>query len=163
MASGDVLSKFTAMNNDYQGSNPATPGGVGARTVMEFDQTTDEFGEFGDSMDSRYEGSGITVTCWCWTSATTGNAAIEAAIVRQNAGDNISDAFTAVNTSGAVAVPGVANQIFTITITFTDGADMDSVTKGDPFRIRINRDTGIGSNVAADLILDRTEISETVV
>ena len=70
--------------------------------------------------------------------------------------------FAAVNSSGAVAVPGTANLLFDVPVTFTNGADMDSVIAGDVFRIAVIRDVGITGDAAGDLQLLAVEVRETL-
>jgi len=68
------------------------------------------------------------------------------------------------NTSGAQAVASAAGELKYDTITFTDGADMDSVTDNDFFCLTIRRDaddTSGTDSLTGDLELAAVQIRET--
>ncbi|MDZ4250287.1 MAG: hypothetical protein U0990_09390 [Candidatus Nanopelagicales bacterium] len=165
MASGDLLAQWGAGNNEYTGANPATIDVDGDRLVLDFDDTTDEFAQFGAKLGAtanHYTSSGITVNVYFWlASATTGNVEFEIALQRQATGDDKDRAYVAVNASGAVAVPGTAGLIGVATATFTHGADMDSIAGGNPFNCRINRNVGVASNATGDCSAFQVDVLET--
>jgi hypothetical protein len=97
------------------------------------------------------------------TSATSGNFVIDAAVERIQEGttDIDSDSFAAVN-SVTQAVNGTSGVPVKATITFTDGADMDSLAAGEAFRIKITRDANNASDTATgDMELLRIHLQET--
>ena len=117
-------------------------------------------------MPRNYGGGGVTLTLWyAMASANTTDVVIwDAAFERIADGDAMgaggSD-FAAVNSVSDTADDD-ADDIDPATITFTNGADMDSVVAGDPFRLKITRDADNGSDTAVgDAQLLYVEIKET--
>lgn len=70
------------------------------------------------------------------------------------------DSFAAVNSVDNTTVPGTSGLVDIVNITFTDGADMDSVAVGELFRIKITRDAA-SDDAAGDAELHAVEIKET--
>lgn len=152
MATTEALFTWDMLSNMYLGANPATPDQDGDVHVRAFVNGTDQFLEVHGVMPVHYAGTtGVTLTFYSMTpsgGATSGNFAWEAAFASITTGVDApaTKTFAAVNTTGAVATNGTARVETISTITFTDGADMDSVVAGESFKLRINRDTGIASN-----------------
>ena len=111
-----------------------------------------------------YDGSGVTVTLvWLAATATTGDVVWDVSFERHedDATDFDADSFAAVNSATATTASAAGEPQYTA-ITFTDGADMDSVAVGESFRLRVNRDADNGSDdMAGDAQLARVEIQET--
>ena len=111
--------------------------------VLDFDDSaTIEDAVFGGVMSNDYANGGLTVIIqWSATSATTGNVVWEAAIERwaDDAFDIDADGFATENTATCTTA-SASGEVDYCTITFTDGADMDSLTDGEGFRIKISRD-----------------------
>ena len=130
---------------------------------MDFDDSTDESAIFSGEL-TDYAGGGLTVTIkWAATTATSGNVVLDASIERNDdAGlDADSDSFAAVN-SVTDATSGTSGVYKYSTITFTDGADMDSAAAGEAFRIKITRDADNGSDtVSGDIELYWLTVEET--
>lgn len=99
-----------------------------------------------------YGGGGLTLK-FAWSSPATSNSAVWQAAIRRIA-DDAEDLDTtaetyAFNTVTATA-PSVAGEVSYDSITFTDGADMDSVADGEYFILRILRDPANASDNLAN-------------
>lgn len=167
MAAGDTLAIFTPLHNEAPASNYANLDLRNNIPVLEFDDTTDEEAVFGGVLPENYDGGGLTITLvWMAATATSGNAVWQAAIERhQDDTDDLdSDTFAAFNGSGAVAAPSATGEPGYDDITFTDGADMDSLAAGESFRLKIRRDaddTSATDSISGDLQLMRVIVKET--
>ena len=167
MASGDTLLYLTPLHNSPPASNPATLDMRNDVPVLDFDATTDEEAVFVGVMPRNYGGGGLTITLiWSASSATTGNVVWQAAFrsMSDDADDVDTKAFAAFNGSGAVAAPSAAGEVGYDTITFTDGADMDSVAAGELFHLKVRRDaddTSATDSMSGDAELHAIEIRET--
>ena len=132
MASGDTLAVFTALHNEPPASNGARLDLRNGHPVLEFNQTTDESAVFRGFMPAHYSGGGVTVEIhWAGDGVTTGN--------------------TTAGTDGHLSYD---------TVTFTDGADMDSVAAGDEFRLKLTRDAA-SDTMAADAQVTMVIVKET--
>jgi hypothetical protein len=157
MASGDLVGII--VQEEPPASNYATRDTRNAHTVWDFDDTTDEEMVWKFFLAPNYNGGGLTVTLPVGaTSATSGNVVLQAAIERvtDENQDIDSDSFAALNSSGAVAVPTTSGNIKHIDVTFTDGADMDSITTNEAGRIKVRRDadnTSATDSVSGDVEL----------
>ena len=169
MASGDSLVMINMLSNEPPDSAYATidtrSGAANAvHTILDFDDTTDESAEFGPFMPRHYDGGGLTVTLgWMATTATTGNVVWDVAFksVSDDADDLDTKAFAAVNSVTATTA-SASGEVAYDTVTFTDGADMDSVAAGEYFRMRITRDANNASDtMSGDAELIFVEIQET--
>ena len=172
MASGDTLCVFLP--------HSAIPGDADAATfdtiltasadepdsivpVLDFDPgATEEHIYFSGVMPRNYDGGGVTVTIGWSSDATSGNVIWGVAFksVSDDADDLDSKAFAAPNESSADATASAAGEVAYTTITFTDGADMDSVAAGELFRLRISRDAA-SDDATGDAELLAVEIRET--
>ncbi len=150
MASGQIFGLFytppattyATLDTRAGGSTPAE-----AFPVLDFDDTTAEYADFYGFLQG-YGSGGLTLKLpWSATSATSGDVVWGAAIRRiaDDAEDidtsqtydfnTVTD--TTASASGECSIPS---------ITFTDGADMDSLANGEPFILRIYRNAGSGSD-----------------
>lgn len=167
MASGDTLAIFTALDNTPPASNGATFDTRNAHPVLDFDATTDEEAVFSMVMPRNYDGGGVTVRSGAMAStATSGTYVLQGAFERhQDDTDDLdSDGFASFQSSGAITAPSDSGEVGYDDITFTDGAQMDSVAAGESFRLKIRRDadsTSATDNMAGDLELLTIEIRET--
>lgn len=169
MASGDTLVVFTPLNNIPPSSNYATLDTRNGYPVLDFDDTTDEEAIFSAVMPRHYAGGGVTVTLgWMATdtTVTSQNVVWQGAFmsVSDDVDDLDSKAFAAFNGSGAVAEPSASGEVGYDTITFTDGADMDSVAVGELFYFKVRRDaddTSATDSLTDDAELVFVEIKET--
>jgi len=149
MASGDTLAVFTPLHNEPPSSNYAETNTVaaaeGLRPVLEFDAGTDETAIFSGVMPRNYAGTtGVTVTIWYAMASdqTSDEVVWDAAFERVADGYAMGaggSAFAAIQ-SVTDTTDNTADNIDPATITFTNGAEIDSVVAGDPFRFKITRD-----------------------
>ncbi len=166
MASGDTLVVLTALHNEPPASNYATPDTRNNIPVLDFDADTDETAEFSAVMPRNYDGGGVTVTLgWMATDTTVTphNCIWDVAFksVSDDADDLDSKAYAAVN-SVTDQEASASGEVAYATITFTDGADMDSVAAGEYFRLKVTRDANNGSDtLTLDAELLFVEIKET--
>ena len=165
MASGDTLVVFHPYNNEPPSSNYATLDTRNQRPCLDFDASTDESAVFSGIMPQHYAGTtGVTVILK-WAASTDNNNAHacywDAAFEDWSALDLDGDDFAAVNSANGN--PSATLGIITSTsITFTDGADMDNVAAGDPFRLKVTRDADNGSDdMTGDAEIYAVEIRET--
>ena len=171
MASGDTLLAITAgLSGVAPDANPAslltftggtTPGEV--HPHLAFDDTTVEYMDFHLLMPRHYGGGGLTLT-FIWSSnVTTGSVIWSAAF--KSVSDDVDDldtkAFAAYNDAAADATASAAGEVAYTTLTFTDGADMDSVAAGEMFLMRVRRNTAGSDDMVGDAELHRIEIQET--
>lgn len=164
MASGNTLLIFTPLANEPPASNYATLDTRNAHPVLDFDAGTDESAVFTAVLPRNYASGGITVYVhWAATSATSGDCVWNAAFERIGEGsqDIDSDGFASAQAVTATA-PGTSGNVDIAAITFTDGAQIDSVAVGEAFRLKITRDADNGSDtMTGDAELVAIELKET--
>jgi hypothetical protein len=159
--------QWTALANNPPASAFATLDTRNSHPVLDFDGVTDEEAVFGGVLPVSYAGGGITIEIWvAFTSATSGSAHFQAAIERIDVSslDIDADSFSAFNESSAITAPGTSGQAIKTTVTFTDGADMDSLAAGEAFRLKIRRDadgTGGTDDITTDAEVLRVVLRET--
>lgn len=163
MASGQTLVVFGPASNQPPASAYATPDVRNSILVLDFDAATDESAVFAGVMPRNYAAGGLTVTLHVMHStATSGTSRWQAQFERMNTGQD-SDSFATAN-SAACTANGTSGIISTATITFTDGAQIDGLLAGEPFRLKVTRDadgtTGI-DDATGDAELVTIEIKET--
>ena len=166
MASGDSLVSFNALSNEPPASAYATLDTRNSIPVLDFDDATDESAEFGAVMPRNYGGGGVTVTLgWMFTSSgTPGTDTCAWQVAFKSVSDDADDldtkAFAASNnaTSTSASADG---EVKYQEITFTDGADMDSIAVGEYFRMEVTRDAASGTASPGDAELLFAEIKET--
>lgn len=166
MASGDVLGIFTPFQNEPPTSSYATLDTRNAHPVLDFNGASNESAVFTDVMRANYGGGGYTVDIW-WTcddagNGTTDDVDFDVAFERLATADQDidSDGFAAVNSDDATLTPTTSGVITKSTVTFTDGADADSVTAGDLYRLKVTRDAA-SDNEDGDVNVLAVQISET--
>ena len=157
IGSGSIVGIILA--EEPPSSNFATRDTRNNHTVWDFDDTTDEEMAWKFQLSPDYSGGGLTVTLSITgTTATSGNAVFQVDIERVTSEnqDIDSDGYVGYNSSGAVALPTTSGNVKKITVTFTDGADMDSLAAGEAGRIRVRRDaddTSATDSVTGDIEL----------
>lgn len=166
MASGDTLIFIDPRDNEWLGANPATPDTRNNHPLLDFSDTTDEKAVFKCIMPRNYAGGGITVYIhYAMTSDVTNKVRWEAAFERVGDGqqDIDSDGFAAAQAVNVAAVPATSGHVDIVAITFTNGAQMDSVAVGEGFRLQVERKPSDGANDTAtgDAELWAIEIKET--
>ena len=174
MASGDSLlvltpgaaslpaATYATFNSMTGTSTPAE-----AVPVLDFDDTTQEYADFYCVMPAAYAGTtGITCTIM-WSAAEAATDVVEWQIALRRVADDGEDLDTTAHTYAYNAVVATAasavGEVAYDNITFTDGADMDSVVAGDYFILRITRDPtpSSGTDVTGDASLHAIHIKET--
>ena len=157
MSSGDALCAWRALDNEPPDADFATldviltasadePDDMVA--VLDFDpgSSINEFAVFASFMPDHYAGGGVTLTLVWVAEATTGNVKWDGAFkALADAATLLSATYAAIQTV-TTGVDGTARAINTSVITFTDGAQMDSVAAGEYFRLAIERDSIDGAD-----------------
>jgi len=166
MASGDLLAVFNPQANMPPSASYATFDTRNSYTVLDFDDTADESAVFWGLMPLNYAGGGITVTVgWMATSATANTISLDVALmsITDDADDLYTKAFAAANNANPTTA-SATGEVDYIDITFTDGADMDSIAAGEAFLLKITRDadgTTSTDNLVGDMELVFVKIKET--
>ena len=163
MASGDTLVVFTPGSNEPPASNAATKDSRNSHPVLDFDDTTNEDAVWSYVLPRHYDGGGLTVYIhYSMTSATTGDIDWDVAFERvgDQQQDIDSDGFAAANSVDNTTVPGTSGNVDIVNVTFTDGADMDSIAVGEKFRMKITRDAA-SDTATGDAELHVIELKET--
>jgi hypothetical protein len=167
VASGETLLIFSPLNNEPPASAYATLDTRNSHPVLDFDGSTDEEAVFSGILPRFYAGGGLTVTTyWAFTSATSGNLRVQADIERIDTSslDIDADSFTGTFQSAGGSAPGTSGQVIAVAITFSSGAQMDSLAAGENFRLKIRRDadgTSGTDDITTDAELVGIEIKET--
>ena len=163
MASGETLLIWTALSGEPTSSNSATHDVRNQHPVLDYDDTTNESIMFSGILPRHYDGGGVTVYIhYSMTSATSGDIDWDVAFERIGDGsqDTDSDGFAAVNSVDNTTVPATSGHVDIVNVTFTDGADMDSVAVGELFRVKVTRDA-VSDTSAGDAELHGIEIKES--
>lgn len=163
MASGDTLARFTPLGYEPHSSSPATLDTRNQHPVIDFDATNNEYCQFSDVMPRHYGGGGTTACLHvAFSSATSGSAVFSLAWERIGVTQDMdSDSFAtaACVTFGAAATAGIP---VACPITFTDGANMDSVAVGEGYRVQVRRNpSDAEDNASGDAEVRFLEIRET--
>jgi hypothetical protein len=156
MASGNVLCVFHATDGVPTAANYATVSTRNQHWVLSFDGATDEETVFSGWLPPQYAGGGLTVTLIVGClSATSGTMRWQADIERILLGtlDIDADSFTGSFQSNGVSAPATAGIFTSVAITFTSGAQMDSLAASEPFRLKIRRDAD-GTSGTDDITTD---------
>lgn len=164
MASGDTLIQFSPLHNEPPSSNNATFDTRNLHPVLDFDASTNESAVFSAVMPQHYAGTtGVTVYIHYAMSSAEANT-IDWDVAFERIGDQQldidGDSFAAVNSVDNTTVPGTTGLVDIVSIAFTDGADMDSVAKGEGFRLKVTRDAA-SDDAVGDAELLFVEIRET--
>lgn len=162
MASGDTLERFYATNNEQPSSNPATFDARNRHPVLDFDGATNQNAVFSSVLPQNYSGGGVTVYLHYAVDGVAGDIDWDVAFERigDQQSDIDGDSFAAVQSVDGTSVPGTSGLVDIVAITFTDGAQMDSVAAGESFRIKVTRDAANDTNTD-DAQLLKVEIRET--
>jgi|SRR3990172_3417557 len=163
MSSGDTLGKFLPQSNEPPTSNPATADVRNAHPVLDFDATTNESAVFSGVMPRHYSGGGtMAYIHFAMSSAVAGDVDWDGAFER--IGDDVqdidSDGFAAAQSVDNTTVPATSGSVDIVSITFTAGAQMDSVAAGEGFRFKVTRDA-VSDTAVGDAELRFVELKET--
>ena len=164
MASGDTLLIFTPLHNEPPAANAATIDLRNLHPCLDFDAGTNEDAVFSSVMPRNYAGTtGVTVYLhYAMSSAEADTVDWDVAFERigDQQQDLDADSFAAVNSVDNTTVPGTTGLVDIVNVTFTDGADMDSVAVGESFRLKVTRDA-VSDDATGDAELVKVEIKET--
>lgn len=102
-------------------------------------------------MPRNYAGSGVTMTIYAVApTLTTGTLQWDVYFEKIGTTQDLdADGFAAAQSTAATSVSATSGIPIAQTVSFTDGAQMDSVAAGDPFRLKICRNVA-GDNLAED-------------
>ena len=133
--------------------------------IWVFDEDTSWYMDFHCRLTENYDGGGITVgIMYSMAGVTSGVVRWAAAVRRVNDdGEDLdTTAHTYVYNVVDATVAGTVGEVDYTTITFTDGADMDSLAAGEMFILRIQRDADATEDTATDVAqLHRVHMFET--
>lgn len=166
MASGDTLLWLHPYGSEPPSANYATQDVRNGHPVLDFDAATDESALWTADLPANYSGGGLTVILkWAATSATSGTCRWDVSIERNDDEglDIDADSFASAQSVGASA-PATSGQWQYSTVTFTSGAQMDSLAAGELFRIKVTRDadgSGGTDDMTGDAELGGITIKET--
>jgi len=141
---------FATQDVRLDGSSP-----VCAYPVLDFDATTAEYMDYFCLLQG-YDGGGLTLLFrYAMSSAITGGVRIEAAVHRlADDAEDLDTAHTFDYNGVTDTVPNVSGEVGYASVTFTDGADMDSWADGEYAVIRVRRDpANAGDDASGDLEL----------
>lgn len=133
--------------------------------VLAFDSATTEYADFRCKMPQHYAGGGVTVVICSGAGTATGGVTWEVAF--RSIEDDTEDLDTTAhtydyNTVDVTTLASVVGEVTYDNITFTNGADMDSVGAGDEFVLRIRRKhDDADDTAAADAFLIGMEVRES--
>lgn len=157
-----VVAEFKVQDAEFPASNPATPDTRNNHPVLDFDASTNETVYFTGRMPDRYSGGGLRVKIhYSMSSATSGDVDWDVAIERigDQQLDVDADSFAAANSVDNTTVPGTSGNVDVVEVTFTDGADMDSLAAGEMFRLSLTRDAA-SDTAAGDAEVHRVTVEE---
>ena len=172
MASGDTLLIINPNNATPPASlagrlDTIAGGSTPAETIpcIAFATGSSEYMDFCNLvMPVNYAGGGITVVlAYSMASATSGGVRLELAFRRINDDAEVQTAAHSYDYNGVTdTVPSAAGEVSYPVITFTDGADIDSLAVGELFHLRYYRDhDNVGDDAAGDQLLQSIHIKET--
>lgn len=143
---GDIVQPTTAFATFDTRTGASTP--TENVPLYDFDDSTAEYLDIYCRLES-YAGGGLTITLdWSATTATSGDVIWGAAIRR--IADDAEDMDVAhtydFNDASADTAASASGERSRASITFTNGADMDSLADGETFILRIRRNAAAGGD-----------------
>jgi hypothetical protein len=151
-----TLFVFRPTMNEPPVSNFATIDTRNSHPVLDFDGSTNESAVFTFVMPQAYSGGGVTVYIhYAMTSATSGDIDWDVSFERvgDQQQDIDSDSFASVQSVDNTVVPGTSGLVDVVSVSFTNGAQMDSCAAGEVCRIKITRDAASDTdNTDAELV-----------
>lgn len=161
---------FSALSNIPPVANFATlttRNTTSPHTMLQFSHTAASSAIFSSVLPAGYGGGGLTVDIyWTTLSATSGGTVSWGAAFESHtadADDLDADSFADYNTVTSLSLPSAAGELMKATITFTDGADMNSLAAGESYRLKITRDSGTfsGDDLASEIQLYKVTVRES--
>jgi len=164
MAREDTLLIFTPLHNEPPASSYATIDLRNQHPVLDFDDSADESAVFSAVMPRNYNGGGVTIyVTGSWSSDTDNGHTTQLEVSFERIGDGQqdidSDGFAAAKDC-TLTVDAISGKTDVGSVSFTDGAEMDSVAAGELFRLKVMCDAS-GSTSTGDFELLSIEIKET--
>lgn len=162
MAQGDTLVAWGPLSYEPPVLDFATIDNRNGHPVLDFASTPNESGIFSAVMPNHYGGNGVRVRIhYAMSIATTGNIDWDVAfeLIGDQDQDIDNDGFAPINSTDNTDVPTTAGLVDIVEVDFTDGADMDSITSGNGFRIKVIRD-GVSDTASGDAELRFLELIE---
>lgn len=163
MASGDTLIAFPAAAGMPPASGYATFDLWSDLLVLDFDKSIDEAIIFEGVLPSHYAGGGLKVLInWTETPGETGSVVWAAQFDRMQIAfwNPSSPSWAAAKTVEHPYVPG--QKIKQTAISFSDGAEIDSLVAGEPFLLKVYRDADHANDtIDGDVSLFSVIIEET--
>lgn len=164
MASGNTLCTWKASDAIPPSSNFATQDTRNATLVLDYDAATEESAYFLGTLPAHYSGGGLTLKVRSMaTSATSGDFVLGGSIERRHvSGDDLdSDSFATEQTATSTT-NGTSGIKTETSITFSSGANMDSLAAGEDFRLKLARKAASGSDtMTGDLEVESLYLIET--
>lgn len=164
MASGNVLCILKPQDNEPPAASFATLDTRADVPVLDFDASASESAEFGFVLPHNYNGGGITVTVvWMASTATSGDVVWDIAFksFTDDADDLDSKAYATANTATETTSSASGEMKYT-DVTFTDGAQIDSVALREYCRLKVTRDVSDAADtMSGDAELVAIIIKET--
>jgi len=163
MSTGDTLLTFKPHQNEPTSTNNATLDTRNSHLVLDFDASTNESAVFKDIIPQIYADGGLDVLIhYSMTSATSGDTDWDVSIER--IGDQVldvdSNSFATAISVDNTTVPATSGYVDVITVSLTSGAEMDSLTAGELFRVKVTRDAA-SDTAAGDAELHAIELRES--
>lgn len=163
MASGDTLAFYSPQAAELSATPIATFDRRNNHVVLDFDDSESESAYFKGVIPRNYAGGGVTVYIHYAATATSGD------VLWSVGWERVSDSQQDIDTSGfaasrtsTVTVPGTSGHVDITSITFTDGAQMDSLAVGEGFRLWVVRSGDeVADTATGDAELWGIEIKET--
>lgn len=161
MAADDTLAILSPFSAEFPTTNYATAGTRNNRRILEYDDTGNDVSYWTSVMPQSYTNvTGVTVIIHWTAVAVTGDVDWDVAFERVHAThDTDTNGFAVVNSVDGNTVPATSGFPTTTSILFTAGADMDSVVKGDLFRVSVTRDS-TADTAAGNIEVHAVEIRE---
>lgn len=163
MASGDTLLVWTAQAYEPPSASYGRMDIRNQHPVI--DLATGEEVRFSGVMPQHYsDTTGVTIYLhYAMSTATANDIELQTAFERigDQQQDLDTDGFTTAQASAETTVPGTSGLVDIISVAHTKGAQMDSVVKGEGFRLNVERVTVSGTDASGDLELLFVEIRET--
>ncbi len=162
MATGGIIITFYPAANEPPTANYATLDTRNSHPVLDFDDTTAEAAIF-TGMLFGYASGGLTVSLgYSMTTATTGTCGwtVEFERIGDQQQDLDSDSFASAQTITAVTVPGTSGLVMNVSVTVSNGANMDGILNTELFRIRVKRDVA-NDTATGDAEFNWMSIKET--
>lgn len=145
MASGDLLAVYTALDVQFRASASATLDSRNEHPVLDFDAAVTEEAVFPFVMPPHYGGGGVTVTV-AWMSSTVAGGAAgprwegDWERHQDDAFDLDADGFVGGTLQGVSPdPPSLSGEVSYDDITFTDGAQIDSLAVNESGRFKLVR------------------------